>query len=286
MLNKITSIVSKLKDQRNEYVKKDAELETRTDEKFGLLRKDMNFKFDVTTKEVEKMKSYVTQMCEMTKVTTSEMVENEIIRVGELYDKVKEELIDRTDGILKKNKKSISNIKNTCAIFFDKYDKALMYMQRRFDNINETFTNYEKNTFQPVQVREARLHYIETQLKEQNKQFEVEHDFFAGILKKLLMALEQSVFISGTECISLSKRSHKYAQYQSHRSPSDEKLGLHSKNKFSTGNIRLDGNKSVIEPTGESFLPSLTRNTKGPDPNVGTFYIIFLVSKKEKLLQR
>jgi F0F1-type ATP synthase membrane subunit b/b' len=199
MFTKISAIVEKLKEQRSEYYQKDIELDSKLTDKINLLRKDTNYQFEVTSKEVEKMKSYVTQMCEMTKVTASEMVENEITRISDIYDKVKEELITKTDSILKKNKKSIANIKDTCANFFDKYDKGLQYMQKRFDNINETFTNYEQNTIQPVQVREARLHYIETQLKEHEKSMEVDHEFFKQLIKKLLVALEQSVFISGTD---------------------------------------------------------------------------------------
>lgn len=49
----------------------------------------------------------------MTKVAVTEMVEGEILRVGEIYEKVKNELVNKTDEILKRNKKSISNIKNS-----------------------------------------------------------------------------------------------------------------------------------------------------------------------------
>jgi hypothetical protein len=49
----------------------------------------------------------------MTKVAATEMVEGEISRVSEVYEKVKNELIHKTDDILKRNKKSISNIKNS-----------------------------------------------------------------------------------------------------------------------------------------------------------------------------
>ena len=47
------------------------------------------------------------------KITTTETIENEIGRVSEVFEKVKDELVEKTDNILKKNKKSISNIKNT-----------------------------------------------------------------------------------------------------------------------------------------------------------------------------
>jgi len=135
----------------------------------------------------------------MTKMTTSEMVENEIHRISDIYEETKNDLINKTDNILLRNKKSISNIKNTSATFFDKYDQALYSMKRRFDNINETFINYEKSTIQPVQAKEARLHYIESQIKEQEKSIASEHDFFKDLIRRLLIALEQSVFISGSD---------------------------------------------------------------------------------------
>ena len=76
----------------------------------------------------------------------------------------------------------------------------------RFDNINETFDNYEKNTIQPVQIREARLHFIEWQLKEQESSRTVEYDFMKELIKRLIISLEQSVFISGIEWVALAKR--------------------------------------------------------------------------------
>ena len=75
-------------------------------------------------------------MWEMIKVVTTEMVENEIGRVSEIFEKVKEDLVTKTDNILARNKKSISNIKNTWATFFEKYDKALQVMQRRYAQSN------------------------------------------------------------------------------------------------------------------------------------------------------
>jgi len=74
---------------------------------------------------------------------------------------VKQDLINKTDNILQNNKKSISNIKNSCSNFFDKYDQGLQYMKRRFDNISDTFMNYENTTIQPHKVREAKLHHLE-----------------------------------------------------------------------------------------------------------------------------
>jgi hypothetical protein len=248
-----SQFTNKMRDQREDYAKRIQEAEGRANERMSGFKSDVGFKFDQISKEVEKAKSYSTQLWEMTKVAATEMVEGEISRVSEVYEKVKNELIHKTDDILKRNKKSISNIKNSWASFFDKYDKALSYMQRRFDNINETFTNYEKNTFQPVQVREARLHYIESQLKEQEKTIETEHEFFKDIMKKLLFALESSVLVNGLDHINLTKRSKENASSEER----NRKVHRSSASKF-------DGNKSMIEPTGETFLPSLTRNISMP----------------------
>ena len=241
--------------------KKLKKLKNRDVEKIETLKTETWNKFDSTSKEVNNMKSYVNQMCDMMKITTTETIENEIGRVSEVFEKVKDELVEKTDNILKKNKKSISNIKNTCATFFDKYDQALQFMQRRFDNINQTFSDYEQNTIQPVQVREARLHYIESQLKEQESSREIEFDHLKELIMKLLTALEQSVFISGTDCIAISKRvnvkrlNKNYSKVNSPRNDSFTKI---SKTKIS--GTHISNNRSMIQPTGDSFLPSLSRN--------------------------
>lgn len=129
--NKIGGIVNKLKEQRQEYFKNDQEVESRMYDKLVAFKNDTAQRFDNVAKDIDKMKSYVTQMCDMTKVAATEMVENEIGRVSEIFEKVKDDMVTKTDNILMKNKKSISNIKNTCATFFDKYDQALQFMQRR-----------------------------------------------------------------------------------------------------------------------------------------------------------
>lgn len=142
-----------------------------------------------------------------------------------------------------------------------RYDQALQYMQRRFDNINQTFTDYEKNTIQPVQVREARMHYIESQIKEQEQSREIEYDHLKDLIMKLLLALEQSVFISGTDCVAITKKLNvkRLNQYKSNAiSPRGDSLLQSSKSKISNTNLQF--NKSMIEPSSESFLPSLTRN--------------------------
>lgn len=133
----------------------------------------------------------------------------------------------------------------------------------RFDNINETFDNYEKNTIQPVQVREARLHFIECQLKEHESSRQVEFDYFKELIKRLLIALEQSVFISGVDCVALSKRVSKTKLNRvatKQHSPIEEGIRGYNNSKQSMANFGYDGNRSMIEPSTESFLPSLTRN--------------------------
>ena len=135
-------------------------------------------------------------------------------------------------------------------------------MQRRFDNINQTFSEYEQNTIQPVKVREARLHYIESQLKEQESSREVEFDHLKELIMKLLTALEQSVFISGTDCIAISKRVNVKRLNKNYskviNSPRNDSFTKISKTKISGTHIFND--KSMIQPTGDSFLPSLSRN--------------------------
>ena len=82
-------------------------LKNRDVEKIETLKTETWNKFDSTSKEVNNMKSYVNQMCDMMKITTTETIENEIGRVSEVFEKVKDELVEKTDNILKKNKKSI-----------------------------------------------------------------------------------------------------------------------------------------------------------------------------------
>lgn len=156
-------------------------------------------KFDHVQKEVGKMKTYVIEMCEMIKMTTSEKVDGEVGKLTEAFNEIKQRLIEKTDEILKRNKKSISNIKNTCASFFEKYDKALNYMQKRFDNINATFEDYENNFMTPTKMREGRMFAIETKLKEQEDAREIEFSYFKLLIKKILDAFEQSIFVNGIE---------------------------------------------------------------------------------------
>lgn len=59
---KITNIISKLKDQRYEYVQKDKESEDKITDKINLLRRDHNTKFEITNNNIEKCKNYVTEM--------------------------------------------------------------------------------------------------------------------------------------------------------------------------------------------------------------------------------
>lgn len=151
------------------------------------------------------MKTYVIEMCEMIKITTSEKVDGEVEKLTDAFNSIRDSLIEKTDTILKKNKKSISNIKNTCASFFDKYDQALKYMQRRFDNINSTFEDYENNFMAPTKMREGRMHAIESKLREQEEARETEFKYLKLLIKKTLTALEQSVFVSGYEPLVPSK---------------------------------------------------------------------------------
>ena len=86
-------------------------------------------------------------------------------------------------------------------MFFDKYDKALQYMQKRFDNINATFEDYENNFMAPTKMREGRMYAIETKLKEQEDSREIEFNYLKLMIKKMLDAFEQSVFVHGIESV-------------------------------------------------------------------------------------
>jgi len=67
--------------------------------------------------------------------------------------------------------------------------------------------------------------------------------------------------------VALTKRHYK-------QSPSEERSDRQHVNKVSSTNIRFEGNKSMIEPTDESFLPSLTRNISLPKKiNDGSNYL-------------
>jgi phage-related tail protein len=147
-------------------------------------------------------------MSDMTKSTTIEMVEGEVVRVSGIYEKVKTDLIEKTDGILKQNKKSISNIKNTCSNFFDKYDHGLQFVEKRFDNIFETFTNFEKTTIQPVTVREARMYHIECKIKEFEDVNVHEVESLRTLITKLLFALDRAV--NRNNSVELAKLIHKH----------------------------------------------------------------------------
>ena len=49
----------------------------------------------------------------MIKATTNEKVDTEVMRLTEVFTEIKNNLIDKTDLILKRNKKSLANIKNS-----------------------------------------------------------------------------------------------------------------------------------------------------------------------------
>ena len=50
------------------------------------------------------MKNYVVEMIEMIKTTTAEKVDSELHKLTEAFTKIKNELISKTDTILKNNK--------------------------------------------------------------------------------------------------------------------------------------------------------------------------------------
>jgi len=78
-------------------------------------------------------------------------------------------------------------------------------MQRRFDNINDTFEDYENNFMGPTKMREGRMHAIEVKLKEQEDSRETEFKYMKFLLNKMLIAFEHSIFVSGHHKIIPSK---------------------------------------------------------------------------------
>jgi hypothetical protein len=203
------------------------------------------------------MKTYVIEMCDMIKVTTTEKVDGEVGKLTEAFTEVKNSLIVKTEAILLKNKKSISNIKNTCALFFDKYDQALSYMQRRFDNINDTFEDYENNFMGPTKMREGRMHAIEAKLREQEDSRETEFKYLKLLLKKMLTAFEQSVFVSGTDKIVPSKSVvyHPQTERQEQNLSPPEKTSSAQTEKLEI--VRQKANKTMTDNGDNKFLPSL-----------------------------
>ena len=81
-------------------------------------------------------------------------------------------------------------------------------MKRRFDNINDTFTNYEKTTIQPVQAREARMHHLECKIKEYEEVHGKDLEFLKKLTQKLLYTIDKS--IHGNDGLKLIKLVHKY----------------------------------------------------------------------------
>lgn len=165
--------------------------------------------------------------------------------------------MQKTDHILDKNKKSISNIKNRSADYFSRYDKALQYIQKRFDNMNSTFEDYENNFMTPTKMREGRMHAIETKLKEQEDSREIEYKYFKMVLQKMLTAFEQSIYVNGSDAHSFPSKSIVYSpekKNDDHSYPSSA-LSLVEKNT----NTKLRANRTVKESSPEKFLPSLNK---------------------------
>mmetsp|Transcript_31812 Transcript_31812/g.31223 ORF Transcript_31812/g.31223 Transcript_31812/m.31223 type:complete len:187 (+) Transcript_31812:1162-1722(+) len=151
-------------------------------------------------------------------------------------------------------------------------------MNKRFDNINDTFTSYEKTTIQPVQAREARLYHIECKLKEFEEGHGRDLEFLKKLTRKLLYTLDQSMHKNND--IKLVKLVHKYKPEEEPEVGEDNRL---SNIKLTSGrdascskktiatSLRYDANRSAIQPTGDSFLPSLTRNVSPLAHNSGIY---------------
>lgn len=110
---KIEEILLKIAENKQDYVDRDEAIERRLNTKFDRYKKQNDEKFDNFQKDISKMKTYVIEMCEMIKITTAEKLDSEIYKLSDAFNEIKDSLIEKTDSILKKNKKSISNIKNS-----------------------------------------------------------------------------------------------------------------------------------------------------------------------------
>ena len=81
-------------------------------------------------------------------------------------------------------------------------------MKRRFDNISDTFMNYENTTIQPHKVREAKLHHLEWKIKEYEDSHGKDLQFLKKLTQKLLLTIDQS--FHGNDGLNLIKLVHKY----------------------------------------------------------------------------
>ncbi|CAI2384563.1 unnamed protein product [Moneuplotes crassus] len=259
---KIDEIFEKIKDTRSEAQERAEAVERRVLSKFDKFKDITEQKFNITNNEITKMKNFVLEMVEMMRQETAEKIDTEVAKFTEAFTKIKDELIQKTESILLKNKKSISNIKNRSADYFSKYDTALQYIQRRFDNMNTTFEDYQNNFMQPTKMREGRMHAIQAKLKEQEESRETEFKYFKMILQKLLISFENSILISGNDNEQKSK-SVVYSSlfdenskfYQKHSTPCPD-----GGNEDSTPsqNTRDKINRTVMSQNSE-FLPSLSK---------------------------
>ena len=259
---KLEEILVKIADHKQESIDRDEASERRMNSKFDRNKKQTEEKFDFIQKEIAKMKTYVIEMWEMIKVTTNEKVDSEVLRLTEVFTEIKDNLIEKTDSILKRNKKSIANIKNSWALFFDKYDKALQYMQKRFDNINSTFEDYENNFMAPTKMREGRMFAIETKLKEQEDSREIEFNYLKLMIKRILDAFEQSVFVNGVESNPITEKLFNTQNVTSNTvtETSEWALKLTEQKqieKEKSEEIPKESNRTIIETHPHKVFPSL-----------------------------
>ena len=134
-------------------------------------------------------------------------------------------------------------------------------MQKRFDNINATFEDYENNFMQPTQMREGRMHAIETKLREQEDARQIEYNHTKKLIKSVLNALEQSAFVHGSTGVAETKQTIALPSNQVQIStPSvHNALNLIENQTNETLNaMDIKGNRTVTSTTPHKFLPSLS----------------------------
>ena len=117
---RLEEIIERIKEHRLDSIDRDEAIERKLTNKIGNFvkcyvldrnKKQTEDRMDIMTKENAKMKSYVIQMCDMIRATTQEKVDTEVQKVSEIFNKVKDEMVQRCESILQRNKKTISNIK-------------------------------------------------------------------------------------------------------------------------------------------------------------------------------
>jgi hypothetical protein len=216
----------------------------------------------------------------MVKQTTIEMVSTEVEKFTTAFTTIKgmkvrifiimslpdvltshlnyiDELIQKTNHVYKKNKESISNIKNKIADYFSRYDQALAYIQKRFDNMNATFEDYENNFMTPTKMREGRMHAIESKLKEQDDSIEIEYKHLKMLYQEMLTAFKQSIYVNGSDISTAPLKAiiYSHVDHNDYHHYASSAFNVADSNTIT----HLKANRTVKESINDKFLPSLNK---------------------------